>query len=162
MIVSINIDNQLVLQNLPSRIYGEQLCAVLSKFETATVQNEDKNCPSTVCIAFENEIWASWSSNQNQMMGRRVMMETIKFIESMSYRLVVNFKVKAHSDCIFFERKSEQLTSPPTDLLMMSFLGDGKIAVIGDPFKSEHVGATFEHLPSLSSLIDQVVSDSVV
>ena len=151
MIVSVNIDDQLVLQNLPFHSCGGQLCAILSKYEPATVQQEDKDCPRTVCIAFANKILLNWSSDGLQMKGRRVMMETIKFIESLSYRMVVNFKVEAHrAECVFFERKSEQLTRPQTDLLMTSFLDDGKIAIIGDPMKSDPVSA-------ISSLIDQVV-----
>ena len=113
VIVSINSDNQLVLQNLVSRRYAQRLCERLKKYEEATVQDENEECKGTVCIMFENYIWESWSSKKHQMVGRRVMIETIRFLESEGYRLVTNFKVtEKKADTFFFDCFGDGGTNP--------------------------------------------------
>ena len=68
------------------------------------MQDENEECKGTVCIMFENYIWESWSSKKHQMVGRRVMIETIRFLESEGYRLVTNFKVtEKKADTFFFD-----------------------------------------------------------
>ena len=158
--MSINSDNQLVLQNLSSRTYGERLSEVLSKYETATVQEENKLCPNTICIGFENYIWENWSSTQacreNQMKGRRVMVETIKFLEKEGYRLVINFKIKKKTDCFFFERRSDD-SSAPTDRFVISFWDEYKMAIVGDPLKSEPASVRLHLISSFTEAIFWVV-----
>ena len=138
IIVSINSDNQLVLQNLALRTYGARLCDRLSKYEQSTMREADEDNKDVQCITFENFIWENWSSKNDQMKSRRVMLETIRFLEELGYRLVTNFKVKKRSDCFFFERGEVTCrVAPKSEILFLSFIGDGEMALVGDPLKSE-------------------------
>ena len=135
IIVSINSDIPLVLQNLPSRTYGERLCERLTKFEQSILKEADVDNKDVQCIEFENFIWEDYSSQKDQMKGRRVMLETIRFLEHEGYRLVTNFKVKKKSDCLFFERVLQ--VAQPSEILFLSFIGEGEMALVGDPLKSK-------------------------
>ena len=83
------------------------------------------------------------------MVGRRAILETFRFLQAEGYRLAVNFKVKKKSDCYFFERVGTELL-PDSEIVFVSFIESGQIAIIGDPLKAETAS-------SISALIQQVV-----
>ena len=45
---------------------------------------------------------------KHQLVARRVIMETVKFLEKEGYRLITNFKLKKKSDCLFFDRNADK------------------------------------------------------
>ena len=83
------------------------------------------------------------------MVGRRAILETIRVLRAEGYRLAVNFKVKKKSDCYFFERVGTELL-PDSEIVFVSFIESGQIAVVGDPLKAETAS-------SMSTMIQELV-----
>jgi len=155
VIVSINSDNQLVLQNLPSRRFGQQLCESLQLYEPSALLPSRSGCKSTIGITFDSFIWEQWSSFPDQMTGRRVLIETFKFLESLGYRLATNFKVKRNSDCFFFEPSrapSLEHRDSVGDIVFASLVGKSLIAIVGDPDKGQE--------NSISALFRRVIAEN--